>query len=183
MTTSIPFRRNYIEAENSLRWMQQLNQRRVARLLLRFCGHLPFFMAASLLLLPEGLSLSAATAISVTYSLLCCEIAGWLNFRQEGARPAFSLAETPLLGSTILVGAMVLTAPAWALVLSPGSFGAFLTTPTALLPQFFVLIMPSCVCFAACQLRNRSLMMCSRRLGIDEAGLRVRKRMGAPNIR
>lgn len=182
MTTFAPFRQNYIEATASLGEMQRLNQKRAARLLLRFCGHLPFFMAASALLLPDGLSLSAAIAISLTYSMFCCEIAGWLNFRQEGSRPAFSVAETPLLGSMILVAAMVFIAPSWALVLSPASFGEFIDQPVALLPQFFVLIMPSCMCFAACQLRNRSQLLLSRRLGTDETCTSVHKRMKALQV-
>ena len=48
------------------------------RIMLRFIGHLPFFKFASALILPAGLNLAGAAAISLSYSVFCCEIAGWL---------------------------------------------------------------------------------------------------------
>ena len=136
------------------------------RIMLRFIGHLPFFKFASALILPAGLNLAGAAAIALSYSVFCCEIAGWLEARQAGPAPSFRSAETPLLGSLTLVINMALCTPIWTLALSPASFGRYLEDPLALWPAFLGLIAPSCFCFAACQLHTRAHVPIARRLGL-----------------
>lgn len=169
MFSFVPFGYHFSETARPTKPLPHLSHGNALRLVMRFAGHLPFFLLVSPLLLPQGLNLFAAAAISLSYAVFCSEIAGWLNARQSGAEQAYRISLTPLTGSLVLIAAMAVSAPVWTLALSPASFGAYAANPLALWPEFAVLIAPSCVLFTACQLYTRAHAPLSRRLGIADA--------------
>lgn len=162
----LPTNDTSLDARASLLRLPPIDRGSAGRILLRFLGHLPFFKLVSALLLPHGLNFAAAAAIALSYSVFCCEIAGWLEARQAGPMPSFRSAETPLVGSLALVVIMALCTPIWTMALSPSSFGPYVDDPLVLWPAFLGLIAPSCFCFAACQLHTRAYMPLARRLGL-----------------
>ena len=125
-------------------------------LALRFIAHLPYFKAASMLTLPQGLSTAGVVVTTLVYALACL-VASRLSagLRRTAAAPPHPAA-LPLLGTTAVLAAMLVMAPAIALLLPRD---ANVTTSLAgLLPACLALSAPPAAMFFAAQYLSPRLL-------------------------
>ncbi len=119
-------------------------------LALRFIAHLPYFKAASMLTLPQGLGTAGAVVTALVYALACLVTSRWIAGLRRTSAEAPHPAVLPLLGATAVFSAMLVMGPAIAMLLprDPGQA----TSMAALLPGYLALLAPVCALFFAAQL-------------------------------
>lgn len=88
-------------------------------LALRFAGHLPYFKFGSGLMLPHGLSLAGAAVTALAYSVLCLGVARWVTRRQVALALFHRPVSNALLGTMVVVAAMMILGPVISLLM-PG---------------------------------------------------------------
>ncbi len=123
--------------------------------LIRWAGHVPYFLLGSRLMLPQELSLGSAVVISLFYAIFGHFIAMWIR-GQGVARPAvISRAAMPALGAAALALAMSVVGPAVAVAM-PGEaasalFGQLQEQGFAIWQAYLGLMLPACLGFGAVQ--------------------------------
>ena len=79
-------------------------------LTLRYMAHLPFFKAASMLTLPQGLGTGGALVTTLVYALACLAASRWIAGPRRGPAEIPHAAVLPLLGTTaVIIATMIAT--------------------------------------------------------------------------
>jgi hypothetical protein len=79
--------------------------------LVRWAGHMPYFVVASGLVLPERLSLGSAVVIALLYAIFCHFVALWIRSRPDRLRDPVSRAARVATGMLAVVTLLSLIAP------------------------------------------------------------------------
>lgn len=92
--------------------------------LVRWAGHMPYFVVASGLLLPERLSLGSAVVIALLYAIFCHFAALWIRMRPGALRDPVSRAARVATGMLVVVTLLSLLAPAVSTAMAGAPWGA-----------------------------------------------------------
>ena len=122
-------------------------------LTLRYMAHLPYFKAASMLTLPQGLGTGGALVTTLVYALACLAASRWIAGLRRGPAEVPHAAVLPLLGTTAVLIAMMVAGPAIATLLPRNPDIAVDTA--SLLPGYFAMLVPVCAGFFAAQMLTR----------------------------
>lgn len=118
-------------------------------LALRFVAHLPYFKAASMLTLPQGLSTAGVVVTTLAYALTCLVASRWMaGLRRTAAEPPHPAA-LPLLGATAVLIAMLVMGSAIAMLLP--RHPELAAGMADVLPACLTLLAPVCALFFAAQ--------------------------------
>lgn len=143
---------------SSVKWQEapvrpsptSLNGDALLMLTLRFMAHLPYFKAASMLTLPQGLGTGGALVTTLVYALACLATSRWIAGLRRGSAQVPHAAVLPLLGTTAVLIAMMVLGPVIATLLPRNPDIAVDTA--SLLPGYFALLVPVCAGFFAAQM-------------------------------
>ena len=130
-----------------------LNGDALLMLTLRYMAHLPYFKAASMLTLPQGLGTGGALVTTLDYALACLAASRWIAGLRRGPAKVPYAAVLPLLGTTAVIIAMMVAGPAIATLLPRNPDIA--VDAASLLPGYFAMLVPVCAGFFAAQMLTR----------------------------
>lgn len=125
-------------------------------ILIRWAGHLPYFLLGSRLMLPQELSIGSAVVIGLLYAVFGHFIAMWIRKPLPAEAGSIARATRPVAGALTLLLAMSVLAPAVALSM-PGQAGAALVLQHLqeegfrLWQSYLALMLPACLGFYAVQ--------------------------------
>lgn len=127
----------------------------LAPAMIRFVGHLPYFKAASLLILPGPIGFGAVVTTTFCYAVICALVSRHLIGAHIGGS-----ARSPLIGTLFVLASMLLIGPCIAILSSSThSSGTMLGNDIVrfrdLLLPYLGLLLPVCGGFLAIQLLTR----------------------------
>ena len=149
---------NASSSTSSVKWQvapvrsspSSLNGDALLMLTLRYMAHLPYFKAASMLTLPQGLGTGGALVTTLVYALACLAASRWMAGLRRGAAEVPHAAVLPLLGTTAVIITMMVAGPAIATLLPRNPNIAVDTA--SLLPGYFAMLVPVCAGFFLAQM-------------------------------
>lgn len=118
-------------------------------LTLRFVAHLPYFKIASAMMLPQGISDGGLLAAALANALACTVASRWSAGLRRMSAELPHRAVLPLLGTTAVLLTMMVAGPMLAILLP--RHPELAANPAALVPAWFAVIAPVCLCFFAAQ--------------------------------
>ena len=118
-------------------------------LTLRFIAHLPYFKIACVMMLPQGLSAGGLLVAALVNALACLVASRWSAGLRRVAAELPHRAVLPLLGTTAVLLTMMVAGPVLTTLLP--RHPELATDPAALIPAWFLIVAPVCLCFFAAQ--------------------------------